>query len=140
MPTIEAACYKDLAHQSHCGNVNYEKLEYTFTGAETNGTVVKLRKKSEYNTYWRMRIIADAAFNAGSDIDLGYISREDGGTDDPDKFGAGHDIVASQDIEAFALPLEVAEKHDLVMVINDNNIANAGKKVTILVESVATSG
>lgn len=140
MPTIEAASYKDLAHDSHKGNANFDKVEYTFTGAEANGTVVKLRKKNEYQTYYRMRIVADAAFNAGSDIDLGFLSREDGLTTDDDAFGAAHDIVASQDIEAFILPISVAGKHDITITINDNNAANAGKKVTILIESVSVSG
>jgi len=140
MPTIEAACYKDLAHDAHKGNVNFDKVEYTFTGSEADGTVVKLRKKNEYQTYYRMRIVADPAFNAGSDIDLGFLSRETGLTTNDDEFGAAHDIVASQDIEAFILPITVAGKHDLTLTINDNNIANAGKKVTVLIESVSTSG
>lgn len=140
MPTIEAATYKELSHESHVGNVNKIIMDYTLTGAEANGTVVKLRKRNEFHTYLSMRIIADAGCNAGTDIHVGYLDREEDGTDDTDFFVATADIVASQDIQAFVLPKELAKKHDIVLVINDNNALNAGKKIKIIAESIVTSG
>lgn len=140
MAEIEAATYKELSNESHNGNVNKIIMDYTLTGAEANGTVVKLRKRNEYHTYLSMRIIADAGCNAGTDIDVGYLDREETAVDDTNYFVATADIVASQDIQAFILPLAVAKKHDLCLVIHDNNIANAGKKIKIIAESIITSG
>jgi hypothetical protein len=141
MATIDAPKYKDLAADSHMGNVCADILEYTMTGAEPNGTVIRLRRKNQYNTYLSMRLLALAVVPAAlTTVDVGYIDREEDGTNDLDLFANDANINADQDIDLFAAPIAVPKRHDIALTINANNAANAGVVIKIIVMSMVTSG
>lgn len=137
--TLLADNYKSPACDSGRGNLNVDVIEYTFTGAESAGAQVKLRKMSEFNTYVRVKILASEAFEAGSTIDVGYISSESGGTDDVDAFGDALNLVTTQSFDGVTAPVAIDEAHELVLVINANDAGNAGNKITIIAEFVNVS-
>ena len=135
MPTADN--YKNPSCRSAKGNVAADIITYTMTGAEAADTVVKMRRMDEYNTYLRVSVLSDAGM-VGT-LDVGTVSNQDGQADEPQKFDAATDIATAVN-SLVTIPVAVAYKHDLALVIKTNNAGNAGKKVRLFVEFVADAG
>lgn len=141
MATIMAPNYKSPSCESRVGNLNADVIEYIYIGTEPDGTVLKLRKMSEFNTYLRITIIGNSGLNATTaSINLGYLSREDGGSDDLTAFASGLDVQANTFNEQLVDVSKVPEKHDLALTIVSNNAANAGLGIKIIAEFVNVAG
>lgn len=131
--------YNSPSCESGKGNVSADLMFYVFDGTEAVDTVVRLRKMSENNSYMRITAIPDSGMAAGTSVDVGYASREDGGADDPDFFAAGVALDGGN-VDVITDLKPVPEKHDVTIQIKANGAGNAGKKVKLLVEFINTAG
>ncbi|RLB91837.1 MAG: hypothetical protein DRH10_00895 [Deltaproteobacteria bacterium] len=135
--TIKSQDYKSPSCECGRGNISGDVMFYVFTGAEAADTTVLMRRMSEYNRYVRITAIADSGM-VGT-VDVGYVSREDGVSDDLDAFKAAVDIsTANQAVITDVV--EVPLKHDVAITIKTNNSGNAGKKLKLFAEFVASAG
>jgi len=134
---MQSQNYKSPACESGVGNVSADVQSYTFAGNEPNGTVVLMRRMSEYNSYLRITAIAESGMTGS--IDIGYASRDENQIDDTKFFKDAIDLsVANQAVIADVR--EVPFKHDITILIATNNAGNADKKVKLLVEFINTAG
>ena len=140
MATKIAPCFKDKASEANKGNLSVDTMVYTIAAGDALGDVVLLRRMGEFNKYVRLRVIASAAMAAAATISVGYVSREDGGTDDPDFFGLNLDVNGTTDHALVTVPLEVSEKHDLAITLDTDPSADAGKSYTVIAEFVCEAG
>lgn len=138
--TEESATYKNPACESGIGNLSVDAdMVYTLTGAEAADTTILMRKMSGRNQYLRIKLFMSAAMGAGTLVDIGYVARETGESDDLDALGDGIDVVAAS-VVAFDGIVKVPFKHDIALTIKANNAANDGRTITLRTEFVNASG
>lgn len=136
---MRAPDYKNPACESGKGNVSADIMRYTFTDNETVDDVITLRRMSEHNTYLRITAIADAAFTALTEIDLGYVSLDADEADDPVAFKDG--LVLTNTFTELLVDINKIDfKHEIAMTMKVVPGTCVGKEVRFIVEFVNTAG
>lgn len=139
MPKYRSLDYKTPACESGVGNVSWDKMTYVITGNEAAGDVVVLRRmKGRSNTYLRMNVVNSAALAALSTVDVGYDGL-DGQADVQNAFGDDVDMTATQ-TDLLTAPVAVDGAHEIVLLLNTDISADAGKTITVFAEFVNVSG
>jgi len=137
MSTLKATTYKKSLCQGGLGNMAVNVLQYTCTGAEAIGDVILMGGMDAGNTY--VSITTVSAARATTTFDIGYISREDGVSDDTDYFVSDAAMTAAQ-VESIVTAKSVAPKHDLALTVTDDDNFTADDVIEIVVKTVVSAG